>query len=222
MLPVKLILLRTIFGKFSYPFQSGYHTSSKLIRSKKYYLRACSKVDPLNHFIKALDSQPTDHCFKTDKQITFGDLPFDLTFRKVLAKKRQYRWYDVEKYKTHLWRRLGYRERIFNTSVQRVFHFLDNVFFFGELFFADLRNVDDQKIASVLIKKYTGKANTKLNGDFLINGVGGYIFVENTGINLSIKYINTANTNINNTIDEITNTVTNNEQITQNELMDNL
>ncbi len=204
MLPIRLILQRLFIGKFSYTFQNNYRNSNGLIRSKKKYLQPCSKSDPVTHLIQAIHNHKELLILKTDKDIIFGDIQFDLSFRKFRFIRKRYRCYDIEKYGENLWRRIACKERIFNYGMLRVYHFLDNVFFFGELFFSDLRKIDDQKIAAALIEKYTGKKNMKVAGNFKIVGSGGYIFFENTGINLSIKYINNSNPEINSKIEEIT------------------
>ncbi|NCU33622.1 MAG: hypothetical protein EOM23_11990 [Candidatus Moranbacteria bacterium] len=85
-----------------------------------------------------------------------------------------------------------------------IYHFLNNKFFFGEIFFSDSSKVNPEIVALSLLKKYCDqKEAPKTN--FKITSKNTFIFFENTGINLSIKYIYTGNETINSTLKTLDN-----------------
>jgi len=183
-----------------------FKATDKFRSQRKNYLRPCSKIDPLNHFRKVTIDKHNIVVFTAHQPITFGDFEFGQTFRHIRKKKGHYNYYDIEKYEGFLWNRLGYKERIFNHGVKRIYHFLDNEFFFGELFFSDLRKIDHEKIAKALLKKYAVEKDVNKESDIKIIHQDGFIYFENSGINLSIKYISTKNIEINQKLEKITNT----------------
>ena len=99
-------------------------------------------------------------------------------------------------------------ERIYNHGVKRIYHFIDKKYFFGELFFSDLRKIDPAVIAGSLLKKYTGTKQSVTSENFRIEGENAFIFFENSGINLSIKYISTADVQINEKLIEVLRPIT--------------
>lgn len=197
MIPLGLWLKKLLFGKYSLVFQQHINNLDSRRNLKKNYTTACSKTDPLNHYRKVTDPNVGLKVFQSTRPIVFNDVAFGLQFRKVAAKIGKYNCYDCQNYNDVVWRRLGTRERIYNHGVKRIYHFIDKKFFFGELFFSDLRKIDPAVIAGSLIQKYTGTKHSATSDNFRIDGEGAFIFFENSGINLSIKYISTADAHIN-------------------------
>ena len=188
-----LFLLRTLLGKYSYPYHRALQSAKHMKRKRKNYNRSCSRTEPLNHYRRIKENKKAVTLYKCDETLRFGNMEFGASFGRIRRAKKSFQCYDITKYEGFYWRRIGYKERIFNTGVKRVFHFLNDAFFFGELSFSDIRKIDDKKIASALIEKYTGKSGEIPDGDYRIDFADGFIYVENTGINLSIKYISEMN-----------------------------
>jgi hypothetical protein len=88
-------------------------------------------------------------------------------------------------------------------ALKEFYHFIDDEFFFGELFFDDIRKVEYKKIAGKLLEKYADKNPLNPEQDFKINHPEGFIYYINSGISLSIKYISTKSELINTKIDTI-------------------
>jgi hypothetical protein len=88
-------------------------------------------------------------------------------------------------------------------ALKEFYHFIDDEFFFGELFFDDIRKVEYKKIAGKLLEKYADKNPLNPEQDFRINHPEGFIYYINSGISLSIKYISTKSELINTKIDTI-------------------
>lgn len=200
---LKYFFLKLFFGRFSYRFQQFVTNSNKLPALKKNFLQPCGKLDGLNHYRSSLVKTEALPQFHTTTKIEFQKIPFGLSFFSVKRKKGHFSCFDISNYQGHYWSRIGYRERIFNTSVRLIFHFLDKKFFFGEIFFPDVLKVNPQQVAHSLIKKYT-QTNEIPPSNFKIIGPNGFIFFENTGINLSIKYIHTENEHLNEILESIT------------------
>jgi hypothetical protein len=196
-------LIKIIFGEFSYAFQSSISASEKLKGTRKNYLRSCSKTDPLNHVGKTFLQKHEIQTVNAASPIIFGNVKFGLSFREIRRLKGRFNYYDVEKYGDSIWRRLGFKERIFDQGVKRIYHFIDDEFFFGELFFDDIRKVEYKKIAGKLLEKYADKNPLNPEQDFRINHPEGFIYYINSGISLSIKYISTKSELINTKIDTI-------------------
>ena len=203
MLAAKLLMYRLLFGKFSFIYHQAYSRSVVKTGKTKNIHRSCSKVDALTHYRGAADYFDKAVAINTNKVIRFDGKEFGQSFRKIKGMKKRFSSYDVHCYgNKYYWRRLGYKERIFNSGVNYIYHFLDKEFFFGEFFFSDVRKVDVHSVAKSLINKYCGDADVP-TGNFKIEGNDAYIFFRDSGINLSVMYIYTGDFNINQKIDLI-------------------
>lgn len=192
MIPLKLFFYRILFGKFSFTFQDNFRNGRLTsANSRKKYLRSCSRNDLLSHYHKIIEKKQKVTEFKSNEDFQFDQVDFGISFSKFRRRKSGFKCYDVQRYLGYIWKRIGYKERLLNYGVKRIYHFLDNKFFFGELLFSDIRRLDHKKIASALIMKYTGSDNFYNDGDFRINFNNGFIYFENSGIHVSIKYITT-------------------------------
>lgn len=201
---LKYLILKLLFGKFSYTFNYFVTKSAKTKFGNKSFLQPCSKMNALNHYSVIASVTDSFSEFFTEKPIEFQNTPFNLSFQKISHNKKRCSCYDIEKFKEYYWRRLGFRERIFNTGVRLIYHFLDNRFFFGEMFFSDASKVNTDTVALSLLKKYTNERTMPAN-NFKIIGKDAYIFFEHTGINLSVKYIFTGNETVNDALKTIVN-----------------
>lgn len=206
---LKLLFTRILFGRFSYSYQATFR-KNRTPNHRKRYQRACSRTDPLNHYVAIAKEKPVYTSYKGTGILNFNQIEFGLGFSKVRQKNGIYHCYDVVNYKSHLWSRIGYKERIFHASAKRIYHFIDNTFFFGEISFSDLRQVDFREVIRVLLEKYTSKKDNIPEGDLRIDFENGFIYVENTGISLSVKYISTEFPEVNAALDKILGTRENN------------
>jgi len=205
MFPPILLLKKMFFGRFSYQFQHSVTETHNLKTSHQNYLRPCSKMDPLNHFRKVLLDHASIEKYISDEPISFGDVDFGLTFKQIRKLKGRFSYYDIQKYKEIKWQRLGFKEHILNYGVRRIYHIIDDEFFYGELFFPDIRNIDHKRIAGLLLKKYVGDADYTVGIDFRIDCPDTFIFYENNGVSLSIKYISKQSDKITEKINQLTN-----------------
>jgi hypothetical protein len=201
---LKYLVLKILYGKFSYKFNYWVTKSAKTKFGNKSFLQPCSKMNALNHYSIIASDTDTLSEFFTEKPIEFQNTPFNLSFRKISRKKKRCSCYDIGKFNDYYWRRLGFRERIFNTGVRLIYHFIDNKFFFGEMFFSDASKLNTDVVALSLLKKYTDK-RTMPSSNFRITGKNAYIFFEHNGINLSVKYIFTGNEKVNDALKTIVN-----------------
>jgi hypothetical protein len=199
---LKYLVFKILFGKFSYTFNYFVTQSAKTKFGNKSYLQPCSKLNALNHYNIVVGGGDTFSEFFTDKPIEFQNTPFNLTFRKAYRQKKRLSCYDISKFGDYYWQRLGFRERIFNTGVRLIYHFLDKRFFFGEMFFSDASKLNTDIVALSLLKKYTTE-RTMPTSNFKITGKNAYIFFEHTGINLSVKYIFIGNEKVNEALKSI-------------------
>lgn len=199
---IKYLIFRFLFGRFSYTFQQFASNSDKPGATRGKYLIPCSKLSALNHYSPAASDKKNTSVFQTGKKIEFQDVPFNKSFRALKRQKRKISCYDISKYQQFYWRRIGYRERIYNTGVRLIYHCLANRFFFGEIFFSDASKVNAEMVATSLLRKYTDEKSVPA-ANFKIVGKNAFIYFENTGINISIKYIYTGNERLNTALDEI-------------------
>lgn len=196
-------LIKIFVGKFSYAYQSKSANNFSRRRIPN-YLKPCSKLNALSHYA-AICSQKNKSIpsFESPENINFNNQDFGLTFNKIRKKHRTFHCYDIEKYGNYFWRRFGVKERIHNYGAIRVYHFLDNKFFYGEIFFKDNTKIDLKSFKNTLLAKYLDFTPADFEGNFRINLTDGLIFFEDTGINLSIKYVFTADNSINQKLNEI-------------------
>lgn len=193
---LKYYLIKIFYGRFSYTFQSYVINSKQGKITNKNFLQPCTKDDALNHYRSAVLNRDDTAEFFTEKKIEFQNTPFNTSFRKVVNRNKRYSCYDIYKYQDHFWKRIGVRDRIFNAGVRVIYHFIENKFFFGEIFFSDASKVNTDLIALSILRKYADQKTIPAK-NFKISGKDAFIFYENTGINLSIKYIFTRNDSIN-------------------------
>lgn len=193
MLQIKLFILRIICGRYSYSYHRALQSIKHYKRKRKNYNRSCSRTDSLNHYRRVKENRKSVSVYKCEEMLQFGNVQFGMSFSKVRRSKINFQCYDITSYEGYYWRRIGYKERLFNAGVKRIYHFLNDEFFFGELSFSDIRDLDDKMITGTLIEKYTGKSEVIPEGDYRIDFTDGFIYVENSGINLSIKYISEKN-----------------------------
>lgn len=187
----KSTILLLVYGRFSPTFHKHYLKDGRLSKHRPKYLRSCSRSDALSHYRKCLEDKHVVATFISDNELTFRQESFGTSFRQVRAAHPEYKCYGVEDHFGIIWKRIGYKERIRNDGVKRIFHFLDDAFFFGELLYADIRKIDLDQIVGALVKKYTGNTYNYDKGDIRINFKNGFIYLENSGIHVSIKYIST-------------------------------
>jgi len=199
---VKLFLMRFLYGKFSYYYQNSFLLNNYQKSNRQKFLQSCSKINGLGHIRSAFELKRENVVIQTKIPIKFHKIDTNEIFWSFVRKNRNFVGYDIEKYETHYWRRLAYREKIFNTGVKTIYHFLDDKFFFGEFFFADARDLDISLIKTILCDKFD-LTNNSLNEKFKIQGNDAFIFFEFTGINLSIKYIFTNDQNINSILNQL-------------------
>jgi hypothetical protein len=200
-IPTKLI--KMFAGKFSYAYQSRSANNFSQKRIPK-YLIPCSRLNALNHYAAVCaQTQKPLQTFDSSENLNFNNQDFGLTFNKIRKKHKKFHCYDIEQYSNYFWRRLGIKERIHNYGATRVYHFLDNKFFYGEIFFKDNTKIDVETFKKILLEKYLDFTPPAFEGNFQINLADGMIFFEDTGINLSIKYVFTADSSINQKLDEI-------------------
>jgi hypothetical protein len=196
--------IKIFAGKFSYAYQSK-SSSSFFQRKIRNYFNPCSKLNALNHYAAICSqTQKPLQTFDSAENIHFNNQDFGLTFNQIRKRHKKFHCYDIEKYGNYFWRRFGVKERIHNYGAIRVYHFLDNKFFYGEIFFKDNTKIDVGSFKKILLAKYLDFAPAEFEGNFRINLADGLIFFEDTGINLSIKYVFTADNSINQKLKEIT------------------
>lgn len=203
---IHLFLIKLFFGKFSFNYQSRVQILGKYRVLRKKFHQPCTKQNLMSHFFTPYKKKEQVPAYNCSEGIIFNNIPFGISFRQLKKTKRKYSCYDIEKHNNTYWQIIGYKERIFNTGVKTLFHFLDNKFFFGEYFFSDQRGLQIETIAKTLLKKYTNISDEVPSGNFIIkNENNEYIFFEDNGISLSIKYINGKDQEINALLDQIFN-----------------
>lgn len=191
-----LFFIKIIFGKYSYDFQNQYSNQIFLPKNKKKYLQSCSKLNALSHLSSAFEDNGSDVRVSTGTIVTFPKIKPYGNFWKFLRHHRNYVGYDISKFGSMYWRRIAYREKIFNTKVKTIYHFLNDSFFFGEYFFSDARFVDVDGIKSNLCNNY-GITHEIAGEKFKIYTKEAFIFFDYNGINLSIKFVFTTDEPIN-------------------------
>jgi hypothetical protein len=82
-------------------------------------------------------------------------------------------------------------------NIKTYFHFVDKRFFMGEYSLKTPPKDKMEELSAALQKKYLGKAKTS-SENYIIKGANNVLVLfENTGFNLSIKYLYQANGEIN-------------------------
>lgn len=193
---LKLLFLRILFGKFSFTYQHNYHLTKVTGKSRKKHLQGCSRINGYGHLFPAFEFTREITHLSTRENIAFQNIEPYEKFRKFVRKNRHYVSYDIEKYDSVYCKRIAYKEKMFNNRAKFIYHFINDLFFFGEIFFSDARTVDIDGMRKTLFEKY-GISDVKTKEKFRINSPEAFVFFDYNGINLSIKYVFTEDKTIN-------------------------
>jgi len=193
---IKLLLLKVFFGKFSYDYQNKFFQLNNYGKSRKKHLQECSRINGYGHLFAAFEFDRKITVVTSQETITFQDIKPYEKFRKFIGKHKNYIGYDIERYDSIYWKRIAYKAKMFNTKPRIIYHFINNLFFFGEIFFSDARNINIEEIRKSLCEKY-GINSISMEEKFKIYTPDAFIFFDFSGINLSIKYVFTTDKTIN-------------------------
>lgn len=194
---IHIVFSKLLFGKFS----ARYIEVHKKYTGKSPY-GYCIKDDFINHIASFYKSQSNISTYNSEKPILFGKVPFGTGFKEVFRSNPKP--FCVNSFRLDFFdlKLLGVRSEMLETEIKSYFYFIDNKFFMGEYTFKSPDNKKLNEVASVIRKKYLeGTRDESLN--FVIIGSNdAKLRFENTGFNLSIKYLDFSNQDINHKIEQ--------------------
>jgi hypothetical protein len=184
---IHIVFTKVIFGKFS----AKYIDIHKKYTGKSPY-GYCIKDDFVNHIASfyKINNIPV---FESDKPVLFGQMPFGTTFKEVF--KANPKPFCINSFRLEFFdlKMLGIRSEMFETEMKSYFYFINNILFMGEYTFKSPHDDKLNEVAMIIRKKYLyGSQMDSLN--FIIQGSNDVrLRFENTGFNLSVKYLDQSN-----------------------------
>lgn len=194
---VYIFFTRIFFGKYN----ARYIQTHRRFTGKNPY-GYCIKDDFINYiagFYEKIDEIPTH---KSRHSITFRDIPFETTFRKVRKHEGRFFCLNASRLGHFDLKVLGFRENMFSHEVKTYYFFVNNLFFMGDYSFKETDQLNVNELAQILSKKYLENINLD-SDDFLIEGANNVLIrFSSSGFHLSIKYLYKGNEHLNTLLDQ--------------------
>jgi len=195
--PIILFLVKLYYGKYN----PRYVKVHKNFTGKSPYAY-CIKDDFINHISGYYDKLNPIEIFKSNSEIEFGSLPFASKYRKLLRLKGKPFCVNLNGNNFFDLKVLGYRDELIGIRIRANFVFIDKRFVMGEYSLKTPDKAGIEELSSVLQKKYLGTQKTD-GENFIIEGANKVsVLFENTGFNLSIKYLYQGNEDMNLMLDD--------------------
>ncbi len=194
-------LLIVFFIKITYGKYNPYYVKiSKKFTGKSPY-RHCNKDDFINHIAGFYRKANGTETFETNTEIGFGSFPFTNKYSQLFKLKGKPICVNLMRDNFFDIKTFGFRDELFNSDIRSYYHFIDRVFFMGEYLLKTPTKANIEEVSHILQKKYLGKQQTN-NEKYIIKGSNDVsILFENTGFNLSIKYLYQGGEDINTKLD---------------------
>ena len=192
-----VFFIKMMYGKYN-PY---YINICKKFTGKSPY-RYCSKDDFINQIAGFYRKASSVESYETDVEIDFGSFQYSSKYSQLFKLKgkpfcvnlMRDNFFDINIF--------GFRDELFDVDVRSYFHFIDKGFFMGEYLFKAPTKKNIEEVSNILQKKYLGGRQTKSEKYFIKGSNHVSILFENTGFNLSIKYLNRGSKDINSKLDE--------------------
>ena len=164
--------------------------------------RKCSKDDFINHIAGYYRKANGVETFETNTEIYFGAFPFTSKYSKLFKLKGKPFCVNLVRNSFFDVKTFGFRDELFNSDIRSCYYFIDRGFFMGEYLIKAPTKENIEEVSHILQKKYLGGRQTKSEKYFIKGPNDVSILFENTGFNLSIKYLYQGSKDINTKLDE--------------------
>jgi len=187
-----IFITRLIFGKYNPKYVKTYKNFSG--KSPYGY---CIKDDFINHIAGFYGKSKATEIHESNAEIIFGSFPFTNKYTRLFDSKGKAYCTNLERNNFFDLKIFGYRDDLVGSDIRSYFFFLDKRFFMGEHLLKMPAKDKIEEFSMILQKKYLGKQLTK-SEKFIIKGKNNVLVLfENTGFNLSIKYLHQGDEEIN-------------------------
>jgi len=137
----------------------------------------------------------------TSLDIKFGETPFGFRFEEMLKMKGYPNCFTVDNVESDCLKVISYKETVIKSSMNVMYFFLNNCFFFGEYRFSDVTFLNVDGVIHTLLKRYKVNVPDKSDTFFIGDPSGNKIYYVFNGITVSIYYYSRLNTEINKSLD---------------------
>ncbi len=192
-----VFFIKMTHGKYSANYVEVY---KKLLGKNPY--RYCSKDDFINHIAGFFGKVNDTETLETNIEIDFGSFPFTNKYSQLLKLKGKPFCINLVRNGFFDVKTFGFRDELFNSDIRSYYYFIDRVFFMGEYLIKAPTKENIEEVSHILQKKYLGGRQTKSEKYFIKGPNDVSILFENTGFNLSIKYLYQGSKDINTKLDE--------------------
>jgi hypothetical protein len=140
-----------------------------------------------------LKRNPDIKVFKTNENIQFGNISFNLSFNELLKSREEPSYFNASNFDKFVVKIIGYQDDIVNSKMKTIYYFVDDVFILGENSFNDTSISESINISKILIKKYISESIGKSEEFFIEDKNNNMIYYCDNGFERSIKYFNSEN-----------------------------
>jgi hypothetical protein len=192
-----ILITRFLFGKFS----AKYIEVHKKYTGKSPY-GYCIKDDFVNHIASFFRKWKDVPVYRSKKDIAFGKIPFGTKFKDVYNSGNKP--FCINSFRLEFFdlKVMGFRSEMYESDMKTYYFFIDNKFVMGEYTFKNPNETKLNEVAHVIRKKYL---EDKIDSSFtfMIEGTNDTALrFENTGFNLSLKYLDRSNQDINDKLEQ--------------------
>ena len=180
---IRLGYIRMVYGRFSYEFLAFFKDNN--LRNPH---NNCIKDEISMHFFTYYKAQRNALFFNTGTKIEFGDIPFLITYKKLVKLKGEPECINVSRFGDTRIKLVGYNEILQNLKMKTLYYFLGDSFLMGEYHFMDINKVKINDIVSPLTHKYLKGEIIESDNFYITDPQGDKINYENNGFSITVRY----------------------------------
>lgn len=185
---MRLFIVRMFYGSYSLQYVSKF---------KKIYIMdnpfpVCIDDDLISHFSNFADIDPKK-TFHTKSAISFNSISFSSKFSSIKGKGEPERFNIYQFSEEYTVKIMGYAGVILGNPIRELYFMANDIFVMGEYVFTNVSKSNNKKLTEMLAIKYAISEPIMDEMFFIRNDNDSAICYANTGITISIQYINLNN-----------------------------
>ena len=188
----RLWYISIVYGRYSFEFLEFFKNNNLQNPHNN-----CVKDEITMHFLVFFRRTKNSDDYKTSSRIEFGEIPFLMTYKKLVKLKGNPDCINITKFNDSRVKLVGYHETLQGMRMKSLHYFIDDQFVMGEYLFADLLRVKPKEIIGSISAKYL--KNVSLDGDvfYITDPEGNMLNYEHNGFAINIRYLCKSNTHTN-------------------------
>jgi len=211
---INLMFIRLLHGRYSYKYLEFFKQND--LRNP---LNNCIKDEITLHFSVFFTLLKNAVRFKTDTPIDFKDVPFLITYKKLVKRLGIPNCINIARFHNSRVKVVGYNELFQNKKMKSLFYFIENQFVMGEFVFSESRRMDPTPIKEALSKKYLDGKALQSDTVYITGPEGNLLNYHDNGFYASVKYLYRGNEYLNQIMDDVFSQADSNGQAFKNAMI---